>query len=139
MRMSIKPKGKIGIIFLALAIIVGVVVTYSSGIAHSRSATRIGYIGNNGWDSWSGTYDLLDGKMKRTLHFDSNEYINLETKTESGALSIEIQDTAGNVIFSKSDIETASHGISVNGNIVVTISADKHKGSFAIKAIPRKT
>lgn len=49
MRMSIKPKGLFGIIILVAAIVVGVVVAYSSGIAHSRSATRIGYIGNNGW------------------------------------------------------------------------------------------
>lgn len=36
MRMSVKPKGKTGFIFLALAIVIGVIVTYSSGVAHSR-------------------------------------------------------------------------------------------------------
>lgn len=71
MRMSVKPKGLFGIIIMTAAIAVGVVVAYSSGIAHSRSATRIGYVGNNGWDNWSGTYELLDGKMTRTLHFGS--------------------------------------------------------------------
>lgn len=132
MRMSVKPKGLSGIIFLILAIVVGVVVAYSSGIAHSRSATRVGYIGNNGWDSWSGTYELLDGKMRRTLHFDGTKYIDIDAKTENGVLSVEIQDVAGNVIFSKSNIGTASHSVSVNGNIVITISADKHSGSFKI-------
>ncbi len=132
MRMSVKPKGVSGVIFLVLAIVVGVVVAYSSGVSHSRSATRVGYIGNNGWDSWSGTYELLDGKMSRTLHINGNKYIKIDAKTESGVLSVEIKDTAGNVIFSKSDIGTASQSISVDGNIVVTISADKHSGSFAI-------
>lgn len=133
MRMSIKPKGLFGIIILVAAIVVGVVVAYSSGIAHSRSATRIGYIGNNGWDNWSGTYELLDGKMRRALHFGSSKNITLEAKTESGTLSIEIQDETGNVIFSKSNIGTASHSISVNGNVVVTISANNHCGSFSLK------
>lgn len=132
MRMSIKPKGIGGIIFLVLAVVIGAVIAYSSGIAHSRSATRIGYIGNNGWDNWSGEYELLDGKMGRTLHFDKSKSITLETTTESGMLSVEIKDNAGNVIFSQSDMGTISHNLFVSGNIVVTISADKHRGSFAI-------
>lgn len=133
MRMSIKPKGKLGFIFLALAIVIGAVVAYTSGIAHERSATRIGYIGNNGWDNWSGAYELLDGKMRRTLHFGSNKYINLETITESGTLSIEMHDKSGNILFSKSDIGSAEHTISVDGDVVVTISANKHSGSFSIR------
>lgn len=130
--MRIKPKSVKGsILLIVVIVIIGLVVTYSTGIAHSRSAMRIGYIGNNGWDSWSGHYELLDGKMKRTLHYDSSRDITLDVKTESGTLSIEIQDKAGNVIFSQNNIGTTLQSISVNGNIVVTVSADKHKGSFA--------
>ncbi|MBP1542491.1 MAG: hypothetical protein J6A16_00225 [Oscillospiraceae bacterium] len=133
MRMSIRPKGKAGYIFLAIAIVIGIAVACYSGIAHSRSATRIGYIGNNGWDSWNGTYQLLDGNMKRTLHFNSNDHIILETATSGGSLSIKIQDTQGNTIFSKNNMETGSHDITVSGNVIITISADKHSGSFSIK------
>jgi len=133
MRMSVKPKGKIGIIFLIIAILVGVIVSYSMGFAHSRSAVRIGYIGNNGWDNWSGRYERLDGKMRRTLHFDSNEEIRIETTTASGILSVELQDTSGNVIFSKSNMGTASHNVTVSGKTVVTIIADDHSGSFDIE------
>ena len=133
MRMSVKPKGKIGIIFLIAAIVVGIIVTYSTGFAHSRSAVRIGYIGNNGWDNWSGRYDRLDGKMRRVLHFDSGEEITVETTTSSGTLSIEIQDTTGNIIFSKSNMETALHNVTVNGKVVITITADDHSGSFKIE------
>lgn len=131
--MRIKPKSMKGSILLILVIvIIGMVVTYSTGIAHSRSAMRIGYVGNNGWASWSGHYELLDGKMKRTLHYDSPRKIALDVKTESGTLSIEIQDKNGNVIFSQNNIGTVSKSISVNGSIVVTVSANKHKGSFGI-------
>ena len=124
MRMSVKPKGKIGIIFLIIAILVGVIVTYSTGFAHSRSAVRIGYIGR---------YERLDGKMRRTLHFDSNEEIRIDTTTASGKLSVEMQDTSGSVIFSKSDIGTASHSVTVSGKTVITITADNHSGSFKIE------
>ncbi len=133
--MRIKPKSVKGSILLILAIVIFVtVVTYSTGIANSRSAWKIGYVGNNGWDTWSGHYTLLDGKMQRTLHFDNSNSkdIALVVKTESGKMSVEIKDKTGNVLFSQSDIGTISRSISVNGNIVVTITADKHKGSFAI-------
>ena len=133
MRMSIKPKGLGGVIFLILAIAVGAIIAYSSGIAHSRSATRIGYIGNNGWSSWSGEYTLLDGKMRRTLHFTDSQSITVEVKTESGTLSVEILDRTGNVVFSQVNMATGSHSLLIDGSITVTISADKHKGSFAIK------
>lgn len=132
MRMSVKPKGIVGIIAMIIFIVVGVIVTYSSGIAHSRSATRTGYVGKNGWDNWSGNYQLLDGKMRRTLHFDRSISITLQTTTESGTLSIEMQDTEGNTVFTKSNLGTETHNISVDGNVVVTISASKHTGSFAI-------
>ena len=133
MRMSVRPKGKVGVIFLILAIVLGVVVTYFTGTAHSRSALKVGYMGNNGWASWSGRYELLDGRMKRTLHFSGTEQLTLETKTESGTLSVEIKDAEGRTIFSKSDTGTASYIIAVDGDIVVTLTADSHCGSFVIE------
>ncbi len=133
MRASVTPKGVVGIVFLVIAIVVGVIVAYTSGIAHGRSATRIGYIGNSGSDNWSGTYELLDGKMRKTLSFGSSENIEITSKTESGILSIEIHDTEGNLLFSRSDIGTSSHNVSVDGNVVITLSTDKHKGSFLIR------
>ncbi len=33
------------------------------GIGTMRSATRIGYIGNDGLRSWTASYSMLDGKL----------------------------------------------------------------------------
>lgn len=132
MRMSIRPKGVAGIIAMIIFIAAGVIVAYSSGIAHSRSAAKIGYVGKNGRDNWSGNYQLLDGKMRRTLHFENTQSIMLQTTTKSGTLSIKIQNTTGNTIFAKSNLGTETHSIPVDGDVVVTISASKHTGSFAI-------
>ena len=130
--MKVKPQSVKGAILLFVGIVAIVTVLINMGITNSRSAWRIGYIGNNGWDSWSGHYELLDGEMRKTLHFKEPQDIALKVETESGALSVEIKDKTGNIIFSQSDIGTISRTISVDGNIVVTLSADKHKGSFAI-------
>lgn len=135
MRTSVKPKNAKEAILLILAIVaISLIATYSTGIAHSRSALRIGYIGNNGWSSWSGQYVLLDGKMRRTLHLgESSKNITVETQTVSGTLSIEIKDKTGNVIFSQNNMGSASHSLSTEGDIVITIDANQHKGSFAIQ------
>ena len=131
--MKVRVQSIKGAILLVVGIIAIVAVILCSGISHTRSALQIGYFGVNGWSSWSGQYQLLDGKMRSTLHFKDARNIVLEVKTESGALSVEIKDKTGNIIFSQSNLGTISHTISVDGNVVVTISADKHKGSFSIK------
>ena len=130
--MKVKPQSVKGAILLFVGIVAIVSVLTYMGITNSSSAWRIGYIGNNGWDSWSGHYELLDGKMRRTLHFKEPQDIAFKVETESGTLSVEIKDKTGNVIFSQSDVGTISRSISVDGNIVVTLSAEKHKGSFSI-------
>lgn len=130
--MKVKPQSVKGAVLLIVVVVAIVTVLTYTGITNSRSAWRIGYSGNNGWSSWSGHYELLEGKMSRTLHFKEPQDIALKVETESGALSVEIKDKTGNIIFSQSDIGTISRTISVDGNIVVILSADKHKGSFAI-------
>ena len=130
--MKVKPQSVKGAILLIVVIVAFVTVITYSGISHTRSALQIGYIGTNGWSSWSGHYELLDGKIRKTLHFDSSQNIALKVKTESGALSVEIKDKTGNIIFSQSGVGNISRTISVDGNIVVTLSAEKHKGSFSI-------
>ena len=130
--MKVKPQSVKGAILLIVVIVAIVTVITYTGISHTRSALQIGYIGINGWSSWSGHYQLLDGRMKRTLHFKSSQDVELKVRTESGTLSVEVKDNTGNIIFSQSSVGNISRSISVDGNIVVTLSADKHKGSFSI-------
>ena len=130
--MKVKPQSVKGAILLIVVIVAIVTVITYTGISHTRSALQIGYIGINGWSSWSGHYQLLDGTMRKTLHFKEPQDIALKVETESGALSVEIKDKTGNVIFSQSSVGNISRTLSVDGNIVVTLSAEKHKGSFSI-------
>lgn len=98
----------------------------------SRGATRIGYVGNAGYGSWSGRYSSLDGTMKKSIHPKAN-VLHIEVRTEEGTISIEIQDADGNVIFDEYDIGTASYEVAVSGKVAVKITADSHKGSFSIE------
>ena len=131
--MKVKPRSAKGWILLFVGIVAIVAVILYMGTTHTRRALRVGYIGIEGWSSWSGNYQLLDGKMIRTLHFKNAQNIALNTETESGVLSVEIKDTNGNIIFSRSSIGNFSRTISVDGDIVVTLLANNHKGSFSIK------
>ncbi len=96
-----------------------------------KSATRIGYIGNNGLSSWSGKYSLLDGTMKKTIR-PKNDVLGIDIETESGQISIEIRDDDGEVIFDEKNMETGDYSVSVDGKVTVKIKADKHKGRFGI-------
>lgn len=59
--------------------------------------------------------------------------LHIEVITDNGTISIEIQDTDGNIIFDEYDIGTSSFDVAVSGKVVVRIIADNHKGSFSIE------
>lgn len=107
-------------------------LTETLGIGSARSATRIGYMGNEGYSSWTGRYSFLDGTMKKSIH-PKTDVLHVEVRTDDGILSMEIQDTDGKAIFDEYDMGTASFDIAVSGKVVVRITADSHKGSFSIK------
>ena len=96
-----------------------------------RSGTRIGYIGNEGWSSWSGSYISLDGMMRKSIH-PKGDVVHVEVKTEAGTISIEMKDTHGDVIFKQDNIETSSFDVKVSGKVTIRIEADHHRGSFDI-------
>ena len=109
-----------------------VYLTKTLEIASTGSATRIGYVGNEGWSSWTGRYSSLDGTMKKSIHPEA-DVLHIEVKTDSGTISIEIEDADGNIIFDESDIGTASFDLDVSKKVTVKIVADHHKGSFSIE------
>ena len=124
------------IVAVIIIIMLFVAFTFSgtfSGIGTARSATRIGYVSNESRSSWSARYNLLDGSMRRTVYLSqSTEPIHVEVVTSSGAISIEMRDAKGNIIFSEDNIGTNSFDIETPGKVVVFIVADHHKGSFQI-------
>ncbi len=122
------------IVTMLIAVLISfgsIYVTETLGIESTRSATRIGYVGTEGWSSWTGRYNSLDGTMKKSIH-PKTDVLHIEVKTDSGTISIEIQDTDGNLIFDEFNIGTASFNVDVPEKVTVKIVADSHKGSFSI-------
>lgn len=120
------------ILIVILISLGSVFLTQTLGIESTRSSTRIGYVGNEGYSSWNGKYTSLNGTMKKSIH-PKTDMLHIEVKTDAGVISIEIQDADGNVIFDEYDIGTASFDVAVPGKVVVRIIAESHKGSFSVE------
>ena len=129
--MKVRPKSIKATVFIIAIAVIAMIAAKFFGFSSTRSATRIGYIGNEGSSSWSGSYIKLDGTMEKTIFPDGNA-LSIAVKTESGSISIEIKDTDNNVIFDKDNIGTETFQTAVSGRVTVTIKADDHKGSFNI-------
>lgn len=113
---------------------VSVGIMLSAGFTSFRSATKIGYVGNEMPRTWSGTYYYLDGFMEHTMRPKTEpDTLHIDVETEKGSIFIEIEDTDGNIIFSESEIENESFDVEIDGKITVKIDAKKHKGSFSIE------
>lgn len=110
------------------AVILGTVI---SGFFGTSSSTRIGYVGNRTYESWSGTYSYLDGKMRHTLISDSGT-LHMSIKTKSGIINVTIKDSDGNAVFDKDNLQTGTYDIEIEGKAYITIEANSHKGSFVI-------
>ena len=133
--MKYKPKSLKSTIILVVIVMAAVFLLSNLGIGTLRSATRIGYVGSDGWSSWSARYTLLDGWLQRTIH-PKTDTLHVEVRTESGTISIEMKDADGSIIFSESNIGTLSFEVEVSGKVVIKIEADHHKGSFDISSSP---
>lgn len=70
--------------------------------------------------------------MKKSIH-PKADVLHIEVRTDSGIISVEIQDADGNIIFDELDIGTSSFNVAVSGKVTVKIVADRHMGSFSIE------
>ena len=131
--MKYKPKSLKSTIIFVVIIVAFILLLSYLGIGTLRSATRIGYVGKDGWSGWSASYTLLDGRLQHTIRPETDT-LHVDVKTESGTISIEMKDADGNIIFSESNVETSSFEVNVSGKVVVKIEADHHKGSFDISS-----
>lgn len=133
--MKYKPKNLKSTVLIIVIVVALIAAANFLGIGTMRSATRIGYVGNDGLRNWTASYSMLDGKLKHTIHPKNTQgTIHVEVVTESGSISIEMKDADGNVIFDEDNIATSTFDVSISGKVVIRIEADKHKGSFSIEA-----
>lgn len=133
--MKYRLKGLKSVVLLIVVIAAAMLLMNFFGFGTQRSATRVGYTSSSGWRSWSASYTLLDGWLEHTIHPETEPCtLHVEVVTESGAISIEMKDADGNVVFSESNMGTSSFDVEVPGNVVVHVEADNHKGSFDIRS-----
>ncbi len=126
-----KPKNKRTTIVILLVALAAVILAKSLGFANTRSATRIGYVGHEGRSSWSGSYALLHGTMKKSIH-PAGDVLKVEVQTESGDISLEIRDAGGEALFEKEGLATGAFEVAVSGKVTVWIRAVNHRGGFSI-------
>lgn len=129
--MRYKPKYKKTTVIILIVGILAAVLASQLGFASTRSATRIGYVGNEGWRSWSGSYFFMDGTLQKTIH-PKDGTVHVEVETESGTFSMTVKDPEGNILFQGSEMQTTSFDLEVPEKIVVRITAKSHKGSFSV-------
>ncbi len=131
--MKFKPKGKIAAAAVAAAAVAAILAAQWLGFAVTRSALRVGYVGGGGRDGWSGSYVLLHGVMRRTVHPQGGT-LRIEARTDGGTLSIRVEDGNGGVVFERRDAGTGSYETPVSGAVTVRVEGDWHRGSFRIGA-----
>ena len=133
--MKDKPKNPKSAILIVVVVLALIFAARFFGIGTTRSAMRIGYIGNDGSQrEWSASYLRLSGSLEHTIRPESNPgKLNFEIKTSSGTISVVVQDKAGNIVFERDNIETSTFEVEVPGEVRVCIKADGHRGGFKIK------
>ncbi len=125
------PKSKKEVIFIVLVVVAVIAVTNLLGLHSTRSATRLGYAGNELPRSWSGKYAMIDGTMAHTLSpKNPPKTLRAEIVTEDGTLSILIYDRDGNILLNQESVGTDSITLPVDGKVRVELTAKKHRGSF---------
>lgn len=119
---------------LVVVLVAAVLVANYFGIGTMRSALRVGYSDTESRQSWSASYTLLSGWMRRTL-YPEGDVLQVEVKTDAGTLSMEMWDREGNLIFSQQDMNGV-YQVPAAGKVIVKITAQDHRGSFSITRRP---
>ena len=100
------------------------------GMGSVRSSLRVGYVSSSTFQKCTARYLRLTGTERYTLRPRQEDYV-ITVVTEEGSLSLELRDETG-VVFSQEDIQSGIYPVCLEGTTHITITAQGHKGSFAI-------
>lgn len=99
--------------------------------AHTQ---KIGYWENSGTRSWTAQYFLFSGTEQHALHLgDTPRTIQVDVRTDSGSLGMEITGSDGTVFYKGDKIPTSSFSVKAQGDVTVKVRADRHKGAFSLQ------
>lgn len=84
--------------------------------------------------SWEQRHGMLDGKKSHTLYLGT-EIQEMEVKivTEKGEIDVTVEDSLGKTVFEIENAKTGTYYFSAEGRTKITVEADEHKGSIAVK------
>lgn len=121
---------------ILLAVFLILYVVRIDGLGSEFSGMRIGYVQHVTSQEWSASYRLLNGMVSRTIlaPADAEGFI-LEVESTRGSLSVEMTDSAGNIVFSATDIKPGAYEVSMAGAIKVKFTGKDHEGSFSVTCL----
>lgn len=128
-----KKKGKLFLFMLILVLCVPALALMLSGGGVLSSAVRVGYTGHDSRTEWTARYSSLSGKMSKKFYPEETKTYEIIVETESGALSIEMTDSQGKIIFSQEDMQSGTDTVTLDGVTRAAVSADSHRGGFQIR------
>ncbi len=133
--MRFKPKNAKQAVLIVIVVFALIFAARYFGIGTTRSAMRIGYVGNDGSQrEWSARYLMLTGSLEHTLRPENApDVLRFEIKTTSGSISVTVRDKSGNAVFEKDNIETGTFEVEVPGEVRVAVRANRHRGGFKIQ------
>ncbi len=107
-----------------------VILLSSPGIPHGSSVLEIGSMSSSTSEQWTQRHSLLSGTKTMTLRPKQKRYV-VRVETNGGTLDMKIQDETGTA-FSQTNLQTGDYPVTLAGKAEITVTADGHKGSFAI-------
>lgn len=124
--------------YLAILSLTGMILIliywFTGSMVHS-SGTKIGYTDNATRYSWSAEYESIDGTFTKTIYPKTNpQEIAISAVTEEGNLGI-LAECNGEVLFEGENLQSGHTHILADGKVKITITAEKHKGSFTIGVV----
>lgn len=96
------------------------------------SGLRMGWVENSGIGNWSASYAYHNGYRQRTIRVEEGTVLHGDIISNEGSMGISITDAQGKVLWEEDSVQTSSFKITLPGTVTVTITGEKHKGSFAL-------
>ena len=124
-----KNRNKIIATAVSVIIVAALIIRFALGFGNS--AVKVGYVGNELWNSWTATYTSLDGKLTHKIHPDSY-LVKFYFTTKEGKITLTVYDDKGVEIDTREITSDETFELGVTGKIKVKIEAEKHKGGFVI-------
>lgn len=98
------------------------------------SSIEIMSIGTSTSTSWYREYEKFSGTKLKKVNLEKDQAVNFDVVSEKGDLGVVIEDSDGDVVFSKEMIDTSTFEFvpKSKGKYKITFQAKNHKGGFDV-------